>query len=102
MIGSGGKLSDEVRSLLASERGIPAQSAIVRERVLASARAALAVESGSPAALEGAPRRVGLAALVLACIVSAAVAAAAYQVGARLNPSAPEAGLPAHLGSSKP
>jgi hypothetical protein len=95
MIGSGGKLSHEVRSLLASERSIPAQSAIVRARVLANARAALAVENSSPpAALEGAPRRVGLAALVLACVVSAAVAAAAYQAGARLSPGAPEAGMP--------
>jgi hypothetical protein len=94
MIGSSGKLSHEVRSLLERERTIAAQSAGVRARVLANARAALAAENRSPAALEGGPRRVGLAAVVLACVVSAAVAAAAYQIGARLNPSTPEAGIP--------
>jgi|SRR5580692_1321884 hypothetical protein len=93
MFDSTGRLSHEVRSLLASERSIPAQSSIVRARVLANARGALAVENSAPAAPKGAPRRVGLAALVLAGVVSAAVAAAAYQAGARLNPSTPEAGL---------
>lgn len=94
MIGLRGKLSPLVRSLLDREGAIAAQPAVVRARVLARARAALAAGAASRPVPEGAPRRTRwAAAAVLVCVVSAAAAAAAYQIGLRRKPVAPPVAL---------
>jgi len=90
MIGLRGKLSPRVRSLLDRERAIPPQPAVVRARVLARARAALAAGAASRLVPEGAPRRTRwAAAAVLVFVASAAMAAAAYRIGIRMKPVAP-------------
>jgi len=83
MIGSRG-LSSDIRPLLDEERAIPAQPAVVRARAMARARAALAagivVAPVEPPPL--AARSPWVAAVALACAISAAVNVAAYQIHA--------------------
>jgi hypothetical protein len=93
MIGSRG-LSSDIRPLLDEERAIPAQPAAVRARAMARARAALAlgivVAPVEPPPL--AARSPWVAAVALACAVSAAVNVAAYQIHAHFaRASAPVA-----------
>jgi hypothetical protein len=103
MIGLRGKLSAEVRSLLDRERVIPAQPAVVRARVLARARAALARGATSRPVPDTAPRRTRwVAAAVLVCVASAAAAAAAYRIGIRMNPASPPVAVSRPLAASEP
>jgi hypothetical protein len=89
MIGSRGKLSSRVRSLLDREAAIPVQPPGVRARAIARARAALAAGAASQPVPERAPRRTQwAAAAVLVCVASAAMAAVSYRIGIRMKPVA--------------
>jgi len=81
--------SPEVRALLDDERVIPAQPAAVRARAVARARAALVAGLAAPVDLSHAPVRFPWATSVtLACVVSAAVNIAVYQIEAHVAPVA--------------
>ena len=99
MIRSPGLLSPDVRALLAEERAIPPQPALVRARALARARAALAAGVAAPAApLRAVLRPTWATYVTLTCVVSAAVDLAAYQIhahSARGGPAAVAAPVPA-------
>jgi len=77
-------LSPEVRALLDRERAIPSVPAPVRKRALARARAALVAGRVTvPSSFPGARRtRFGIA-IAVACVAGVAVAAAAFEMGAR-------------------
>jgi len=77
----------ELRTLLDQERVIPSLSASQRARAMARARAALAVPAKATAAPFGAaPRLRWATAAAAGLVVSAAVAAAAYEIHARFAP----------------
>jgi hypothetical protein len=88
MIRPRGTLSPEIRALLDEERAIPAQPAAVRARAVARARAAMAAGVATPVrpvlrTRASLPAR-WAAAILLACMASAAVGAVAYGVRAHL------------------
>jgi len=95
---SGPPLSPEASSLLMFERELERQPAVVRERAMARARAALRADVGAPPVIvRTAPRgtRWAIAAGLL-CFASAAMGAAAYEIRAHWAPvaSAPPALAP--------
>jgi hypothetical protein len=77
----------ELRTLFDQERVIPSLSASQRARAMARARAALAAPAKANAVPFGAPPRLRWATAAAAgLVVSAAVAAAAYEIHARFAP----------------
>jgi hypothetical protein len=82
-------ISPEVRALLDRERAIPPQSAAVRARAMARARAALLTRESAALVAQprATPRGRWAAAAAVVCVASAALAAAAYVVHARHAPS---------------
>jgi hypothetical protein len=90
MIWSRTKLSPEVRFLLDRERFIAVLPAVARARALSRARTALAAGVATRAIPSSAPSAVRLAvAMGLGCMATAAVGAAAFEVGLRARATAP-------------
>jgi hypothetical protein len=86
--------SPEVRALLDRERVVPPLPAHARERSLARARAALiARRLTPPSGFGAAPRTRWGSAVALTCIVSAAVGATAYEIGAHRRPVASDGSM---------
>jgi hypothetical protein len=80
-------LSPEVRALLDRERAIPSVPAPVRKRALARARAALVAGRVTvPSSFPGARRTRWGIAIAIACVAGVAVAATAFEIGARHRP----------------